>query len=178
VATSSASAPCCRGHSSNTRFRYERRKPEDSVLYRVIRENLETFLAYTHQSEVGRGFPAFVEKELRGYLDCGILSGKGFARFKCVDCGREKLAAFSCKGRGFCPSCGGRRMTALSAHLVDRVIPIFSNQLSAISGQQERGLPIDDLNLLGKDDYERLGTQVEEVKRMLAGLLEKLKADR
>jgi four helix bundle protein len=34
-----------------------------------------------------------------------------------------------------------------------------------------------DLNLLGKDDYERLGTQIEEVKRMLNGLLEKLKAD-
>jgi four helix bundle protein len=35
-----------------------------------------------------------------------------------------------------------------------------------------------DLNRLSKDDYERLRTQVEEVKRMLTGLLEKLKADR
>jgi hypothetical protein len=31
--------------------------------------------------------------------------------------------AFSCKGRGFCPSCGGRRMSELAAHLVDRVMP-------------------------------------------------------
>ena len=33
------------------------------------------------------------------------------------------VVAFSCKGRGFCPSCGGRRMSELAAHLVDRVIP-------------------------------------------------------
>jgi hypothetical protein len=30
---------------------------------------------------------------------------------------------FSCKKRGFCNSCGGRRMSATAAHLVDRVFP-------------------------------------------------------
>ncbi|TMA44757.1 MAG: transposase, partial [Deltaproteobacteria bacterium] len=30
---------------------------------------------------------------------------------------------FSCKGRGCCPSCGGRRMTEQAAHLVDEVLP-------------------------------------------------------
>ncbi len=30
---------------------------------------------------------------------------------------------FHCKGRGFCPSCGGRRMTERAAHLVDAVLP-------------------------------------------------------
>ena len=29
----------------------------------------------------------------------------------------------SCKGRGFCPSCGGRRMAERAAHLVDHVFP-------------------------------------------------------
>jgi len=33
------------------------------------------------------------------------------------------LVAFSCKGRGFCPSCGGRRMADTAAHLVDSVLP-------------------------------------------------------
>ena len=42
---------------------------------------------------------------------------------RCDDCGRERLVAFSCKGRGFCPSCGGRRMSDTAAHLVDRVFP-------------------------------------------------------
>jgi len=38
-------------------------------------------------------------------------------------CTHEKLVAFSCKRRGFCPSCGGRRMTQTAAHLVDHVVP-------------------------------------------------------
>jgi hypothetical protein len=33
------------------------------------------------------------------------------------------LVAFSCKGRGFCPSCTSRRMSDTAAHLVDRVLP-------------------------------------------------------
>jgi hypothetical protein len=31
--------------------------------------------------------------------------------------------AFSCKRRGYCPSCGARRMVESAAHLVDQVIP-------------------------------------------------------
>src|SRR5690606_15105865 len=31
--------------------------------------------------------------------------------------------AFSCKNRGLCPSCAGRRMAAQAAHLVDCVLP-------------------------------------------------------
>ncbi len=53
---------------------------------------------------------------------CGVFEG-GFARFRCEGCAREYLVPFSCKGRGFCPSCGGRRMTERAAHLVDGVLP-------------------------------------------------------
>ena len=35
----------------------------------------------------------------------------------------RRLVPFSCKGRGFCPSCGGRRMAERAAHLVDHVFP-------------------------------------------------------
>jgi hypothetical protein len=35
----------------------------------------------------------------------------------------EHLVAFSCKRRGFCPSCGARRMVESAAHLVDHVFP-------------------------------------------------------
>ena len=64
----------------------------------------------------------FVEREIRAYLDCGILAN-GFLRVHCDDCGCDRLVAFSCKGRGFCPSCGGRRMADTAAHLVERVLP-------------------------------------------------------
>ncbi len=47
----------------------------------------------------------------------------GFLRVHCDACGHDRLVAFSCKGRGFCPSCGGRRMADTAAHLVDRVLP-------------------------------------------------------
>ncbi|HYN61401.1 MAG TPA: transposase zinc-binding domain-containing protein, partial [Rubrivivax sp.] len=44
-------------------------------------------------------------------------------RLRCGDCGHDKLVGFSCKHRGFCPSCGARRMAQTAAHLVDHVIP-------------------------------------------------------
>ena len=53
---------------------------------------------------------------------CGILA-HGFLRLRCGDCGHDKLVAFSCKRRGFCPLCGARRMAQTAAHLVDHVIP-------------------------------------------------------
>ena len=55
-------------------------------------------------------------------LECGILA-HGFLRLRCGACGHDKLLAFSCKRRGFCPSCGARRMAQTAAHLVDHVIP-------------------------------------------------------
>jgi hypothetical protein len=106
------------GHgASNT---YVRRRPEESVLYSVVQMELETFLARAHARE--RPVPRFVERELRGFLRCGILA-HGFVRVHCDDCGLDRVVAFSCKGRGFCPSCGGRRMADTAAHLVDRVLP-------------------------------------------------------
>ncbi len=66
--------------------------------------------------------PAYVEREFRRYLECGILA-YGFARARCPDCGHDFLVAFSCKGRGLCPSCNARRMAETAAHLVDHVFP-------------------------------------------------------
>jgi hypothetical protein len=40
------------------------------------------------------------------------------------DCRAEKLVAFSCKRRGFCSSCGARRMTDSAALLADAVLPL------------------------------------------------------
>jgi hypothetical protein len=66
--------------------------------------------------------PGYVEEELRGYLECGILCF-GFARALCTGCGRGFVVAFSCKGRGVCPSCNGRHIAQTAAHLADHVIP-------------------------------------------------------
>ena len=85
-------------------------------------EHLETFRAHAVSLRDGEGLPRFVEQEFRAFLGCGCLAS-GFARFHCDACGLDRLVPFSCKGRGFCPSCGGRRMAERAAHLVDRVFP-------------------------------------------------------
>ena len=47
----------------------------------------------------------------------------GFLRVRCESCHAEMLVAFSCKRRGFCPSCGARRMAETAALLADQVLP-------------------------------------------------------
>ena len=115
--------PVPHGHDASgrgTQHGYARRRPEESVLYGVVQTELETFLARAQARE--RPVPRFVERELRGFLRCGILA-HGFVRVHCDRCGLDRVVAFSCKGRGFCPSCGGRRMADTAAHLVDLVLP-------------------------------------------------------
>jgi Transposase zinc-binding domain/Putative transposase len=63
-----------------------------------------------------------VEREFYEYLRCGILA-HGFLRLGCDTCHHELLVPFSCKRRGFCPSCAGRRMAQMAAHLVEQVLP-------------------------------------------------------
>ena len=99
---------------------YERRRPEQTVLHRAVCKGLGPFVAAA--AERRHEVPAFVDKEIRGYLDCGDLE-LGFARVHCSGCGYDRLVAFSCKGRGFCPSCGGRRMADTAARLVEHVLP-------------------------------------------------------
>ena len=53
----------------------------------------------------GRPLPAYVQREFEDFLECGRLE-HGFLRVRCERCHDEKLVAFSCKRRGFCPSCG------------------------------------------------------------------------
>ena len=102
---------------------YCRRHPEQTVLYQVVQQHLETYLALAQEDDWdGQRVPAYVEREFRHYLECGILA-YGFARARCPDCGHDFLVAFSCKGRGLCPSCNARRMAETAAHLVDHVIP-------------------------------------------------------
>ena len=66
--------------------------------------------------------PSFVLDELRDYLTCGVLA-HGAVRFACGHCGEDRLVGLSCKGRGFCPRCLGRRMTEMARHWVSAVLP-------------------------------------------------------
>ena len=101
---------------------YQRHEPEKTLLYKTIQENWATFEAMATAGGEGGGLPSHVLTEFESFLSCGILAN-GFVRVKCGDCKHEKLVAYSCKRRGFCPSCCGRRMNETAAFLVDRVLP-------------------------------------------------------
>jgi len=100
--------------------RYQRHQPEKTLLYRIVEQHYPAFLA--HQEAEGKTLPDYVQQEFTDYLKCGRLE-HGFLRVRCEQCHHEKLVAFSCKRRGFCPSCGARRMVESAALLVDEVLP-------------------------------------------------------
>jgi hypothetical protein len=99
---------------------YARHRPEDTRLYRLVEQHYPAFIA--HLTEQCKALPAYVEKEFDAYLKCGRLE-HGFLRVRCESCHFERLVAFSCKRRGFCPSCGARRMAETAALLADEVLP-------------------------------------------------------
>jgi hypothetical protein len=101
---------------------YTPRDPSQTVLYTVIAEPLETFLASCDDDPNTTGFPTYVRREFYDYLQCGILA-HGFLCLGCDTCKQELLGPFSCKRRGFCPSCAGRRMAQTAAHLVEQGLP-------------------------------------------------------
>jgi len=106
---------------------YNPRHPERALLYRTIAEHFETWLELASSGQFdGQGDHhtprAYVRQAFRKYLECGIFA-HGFARVWCDDCGHDYFVAYSCKGRGVCPSCNTRRMVETAAHLTDHVLP-------------------------------------------------------
>ena len=110
---------------------YERRRPEQTPLYRLVRQHYETFAAEVEHA-TSTGLPQFVTDEFAAYLDCGIFA-HGFLRLTCDGCARDTLVAFSCKRRGICPSCGTRRMAETAADLVDNILPRVPVRLWVLS---------------------------------------------
>ncbi len=99
---------------------YVRHRPETTLLYQIVQEYWPEFQA--ELASHGKILPAYITKEFNEYLKCGRLE-HGFLRVRCESCHDEKLVAFSCKRRGFCPSCGARRMANSAALLVDEILP-------------------------------------------------------
>jgi len=99
---------------------YTPRAATDTVLYDIVRAELEPFFAAARAAEVT--LPPYVEAELRAFLRCGVLAC-GFGRARCEACGFDRLVPFSCKRRGVCASCGGRRMNETAAEQVTRLWP-------------------------------------------------------
>jgi hypothetical protein len=95
-------------------------RPEQTLLHRIVEDHYPA-LAEQMSCE-GRALPDYVGSEFDGFLLRGRLE-HGFLRERCDSCHAERLVAFLCKRRGFCPSCGTPRMAEASALLVDEVFP-------------------------------------------------------
>jgi ribosomal protein S27E len=99
---------------------YQRHRPEETLLYELVQTHYPALL--DHLATQRKALPDYVREEFEAYLKCGRLE-HGFLRVKCESCHMERLVAFSCKKRGFCPSCGARRMAETAALLCDEVFP-------------------------------------------------------
>ena len=130
-------------------------------------------------------------KEFDEYLRCGILA-HGFLQAKCEDCKHEKLVAFSCpllriyapaalvspftSHRGFCPSCGARRMASTAVHFVEEVIsPVPVRQLAPWTARsramQKQLLRVLSLPIPLESYPELLSPVLEVVHRVISGWL-------
>lgn len=97
---------------------YAPRKPRSSPLYLMLDAHFETFREdYEKRFRKRYGWWRPVTDEVVGkFLQCGD-PHYGFARVRCPECGAEYLRPFSCKCRGFCPSCSKRKSLDLAAFL-------------------------------------------------------------
>ena len=100
---------------------YERRVPENEILYKVIARQWPG-IARDYAARDVRIAP-HVHVEFERYLRCGILQ-YGFVRLLCPSCDEERVVGFSCKARGFCNACGSRRMQQKAFRLEKEVWPV------------------------------------------------------
>ena len=98
---------------------YKRHRPEQTLLYQLVERHYPECIEQL--SCHGKSLPRHVAKEFEELLKYGRLE-HGCLRVVCDDCKHEKPVAFSCKRRGFCPSCGARRMAESTKLLVDDVL--------------------------------------------------------
>ena len=60
---------------------YERHRPEQTTLYRLVQQHAASFIAHTEAS-TGSALPRFIKDEFDAFLGCGILA-HGFLRLRC-----------------------------------------------------------------------------------------------
>jgi len=78
-------------HATGRSDAYERRRPEETVLYRTIAAHWPRF---RERMEENGGLPKFVVNEFEDYLDCGRLEA-GCLRLERRSCGHSMLVALA-----------------------------------------------------------------------------------
>lgn len=99
-----------------------RRAPEASTLHEAFRRGWPS---------VSGLLPRHLQEEASRFLACGDVRF-GFVEVACASCDDARLVAFSCKGRGWCPSCTTRRALDTGAHL-EAVLPRVAHRQWTLS---------------------------------------------
>jgi hypothetical protein len=102
---------------------YDRHRPEETLHDQLIPKHYPALIEQLDAQ--GKSLPLHVHQEFEAYLKCGRLE-HGFLRVHCDTCHFERLVAFSCKKRGFCPSCGARRKDA--GRVPPVTLPLFAEK--------------------------------------------------
>ena len=103
---------------------YRARDPQPTDLYRLLLDNLETFLAHyetRYQPEHGYLRPEML-RSFEELLSCGVYQF-GMARIRCRDCGHDTFVPLSCRRRGVCPLCHAKRQLFLTDRVLEQVLP-------------------------------------------------------
>jgi len=102
---------------------YRPRDPRKTALWGLVDTHYERVKGvWEERFERRYGFwRGLADGVVARYLDCGVWQS-GFTRVRCRRCPAEFLVAFSCKGRGLCPSYGAKRAAEVGAFLLDEVV--------------------------------------------------------
>ncbi len=102
--------------------KYRPRQPKSTSLFRLLDSHYEEFRnVYDERFSKRYGFwRPVIDEVVTKYRQCGD-PYFGFARIRCKECGAEYLRAFSCKCRGFCPSCSKRKSLDLAIFLEEEL---------------------------------------------------------
>jgi len=69
---------------------YERHRPEQTTLYRLVQQHAASFIAHTEAS-TGAELPCFIKDEFDAFLECGILA-HGLLRLRWAYQAQERSA--------------------------------------------------------------------------------------
>lgn len=108
--------------TNNLGYRYQRRGVARTTLYRLVRDHLETVYQAVDEGFASAPLPTSSSKSSNA-SSIAEYCCRGAAPLVCEQCPQTHVTALSCKGRGFCPSCLGRRMAQTSANIIDHVLP-------------------------------------------------------
>ena len=109
---------------------YRRRAPKESTLYQAIQVGLPALLQALQSQD--KTLPFHLAREFEEFQKCGVLE-HGFIRVKCTQCRHEKIVGFSCKRRGFCASCAGKRRVESGVFLSEVIFPGNALQTASVS---------------------------------------------